>query len=158
MRIKQVFEHYPRQGQSAGGFKLCPFCGTALHMVESVGLCKYGTQIPPEFYYEDVAVALKIHNGLDLSRDDLQTIGERIVNLNRLFNAARGVTRSDDQLPDRLTKEGAPKGPSPGQVVELDQMLDEYYERRGWDLESGLPTMDTLKRLGLEKEGKSVLM
>jgi aldehyde:ferredoxin oxidoreductase len=132
-------------------------CEDFMVMVESVGLCKYGTQIPPEFYYDDVAQALKIHNGLDLTSEELQTIGERIVNLNRLFNVARGVTRSDDQLPDRLTKEGAPKGPSPGQVVELNQMLDEYYEQRGWNLESGLPTMDTLKRLGLEKEGEAVI-
>ncbi|MFX1273258.1 MAG: aldehyde ferredoxin oxidoreductase C-terminal domain-containing protein [Promethearchaeota archaeon] len=42
-------------------------------------------------------------------------------------------------------------------MVELDQMLDEYYEQRGWDLETGLPTMETLKRLGLEKEGKAVI-
>jgi aldehyde:ferredoxin oxidoreductase len=132
-------------------------CEDFMVMVESVGLCKYGTQIPPEFYYDDVAQALKIHNGLDLTSEELQTIGERIVNLNRLFNVARGVTRSDDQLPDRLTKEGAPKGPSPGQVVELNQMLDEYYEQRGWNLDSGLPTMDTLKRLGLEKEGEAVI-
>jgi aldehyde:ferredoxin oxidoreductase len=132
-------------------------CEDFMVMVESVGLCKYGTQIPPEFYYDDVAQALKIHNGLDFTSEELQTIGERIVNLNRLFNVARGVTRSDDQLPDRLTKEGAPKGPSPGQVVELNQMLDEYYEQRGWNLKTGLPTMDTLKRLGLEEEGKAVI-
>jgi aldehyde:ferredoxin oxidoreductase len=132
-------------------------CEDFMVMVESVGLCKYGTQIPPEFYYDDVAQALRIHNGLDLTSEELQTIGERIVNLNRLFNVARGVTRSDDRLPDRLTKEGAPKGPSPGQVVELEQMLDEYYEQRGWNLENGLPTMDTLKRLGLEKEGEAVI-
>jgi aldehyde:ferredoxin oxidoreductase len=132
-------------------------CEDFMVMVESVGLCKYGTQIPPEFYYDDVAQALKIHNGLDLSSEQLQTIGERIVNINRLFNVARGITRSDDQLPDRLTKEGAPKGPSPGQVVELNQMLDEYYEQRGWNLDTGLPTMDTLKRLGLEREGEAVV-
>ena len=132
-------------------------CEDFMVMIESVGLCKYGTQIPPEFYYDDVAQALQIHNGLDISSEELQTIGERIVNLNRLFNVARGITRIDDQLPDRLTKEGAPKGPSPGQVVELDQMLDEYYEQRGWNLDDGLPTMVTLKRLGLEKEGEAVI-
>ncbi len=132
-------------------------CEDFMVMIESVGLCKYGTQIPPEFYYDDVAQALKIHNGLDISSEELQIIGERIVNLNRLFNVARGITRIDDQLPDRLTKEGAPKGPSPGQVVELDQMLDEYYEQRGWNLDDGLPTMVTLKRLGLEKEGEAVI-
>ncbi|MFW9908652.1 MAG: aldehyde ferredoxin oxidoreductase family protein [Candidatus Thorarchaeota archaeon] len=128
-------------------------CEDFMVMVESVGLCKYGTQIPPEFYYDDVALALKVHNGLDLSSAELQEIGERIVNLNRLFNARFGVTRKDDCLPDRLTKEKAPLGPSAGEVVELDQMLDEYYSVRGWDQTTGLPLKETLERLGLEKDG-----
>ena len=127
-------------------------CEDFMVMVESVGLCKYGTQIPPEFYYDDVALALKVHNGLDLTAADLQTIGERIVNLNRLFNARFGVTRKDDCLPDRLTKVKAPLGPSAGEVVELDQMLDEYYSERGWDQVTGLPMKETLERLGLEKD------
>ncbi len=127
-------------------------CEDYMVMVESVGLCKYGTQIPPEFFYDDVALALKIHNGLDLTAKDLQIIGERIVNLNRLFNARLGITRADDCLPDRLTKEKAPLGPSAGEVVEIDMMLDEYYTERGWDLKTGLPRKDTLKRLGLHKD------
>jgi aldehyde:ferredoxin oxidoreductase len=125
-------------------------------VVESVGLCKYGTQIPPEFYYDDVALALKIHNGLDFTVKELKTIGERIVNLNRLFNARFGITRDDDVLPDRLIKEEAPTGPSKGQVVELDQMLNEYYSHRGWDLKNGLPTKGTLKRLTLERDGRAL--
>ncbi|MFW9958465.1 MAG: aldehyde ferredoxin oxidoreductase family protein [Candidatus Odinarchaeota archaeon] len=127
-------------------------CEDFMVMVESVGLCKYGTQIPPEFYYDDVALALKVHNGLDLTGADLQEIGERIVNLNRLFNARFGVTRKDDCLPDRLTKVKAPLGPSAGEVVELDQMLDEYYSVRGWDQVTGLPLKETLERLGLEND------
>jgi len=131
-------------------------CEDFMVVVESLGLCKYGTQIPPEFYYEDVALALKVHNGLEFTRADLQIIGERIVNLNRLFNAKRGVTRADDNLPDRLTKEGAPLGPSKGEVVELDQMLDEYYMKRGWDNETGIPYASTLKRLGLVEEASGM--
>ncbi len=127
-------------------------CEDFMVMVESVGLCKYGTQIPPEFYYDDIALTLKIHNGLDFTGDQLQEIGERIVNLNRLFNARFGVTRKDDCLPDRLTKEKAPLGPSAGEVVELDQMLTEYYDVRGWDQETGLPLKETLERLGLDHE------
>ncbi len=127
-------------------------CEDFMVMVESVGLCKYGTQIPPEFFYEDIALALKIHNGLNLTVKQLQEIGERIVNLNRLFNARFGITRKDDCLPDRLTKEKAPLGPSAGEVVELDQMLTEYYDVRGWDQETGLPLKETLIRLGLENE------
>ncbi|MGY5854815.1 MAG: aldehyde ferredoxin oxidoreductase family protein [Candidatus Thorarchaeota archaeon] len=132
-------------------------CEDYMVVVESLGLCKYGTQIPPEFYYDDVALAIKVHNGLDFTQKELEEIGERIVNINRLFNVRLGVTRADDQLPDRLTKEGAPLGPSPGEVVELDQMLTEYYETRGWDVETGLPLKETLKRLGLEKEGEGLV-
>jgi aldehyde:ferredoxin oxidoreductase len=124
-------------------------CEDFMVMIESVGLCKYGTQIPPEFFYQDIAMALKIHNGLDMTEADLQVIGERIVNLNRLFNARLGITRKDDCLPERLTKEKAPLGPSAGEVVELDAMLDEYYAERGWDLKTGIPTKETLDRLGL---------
>ena len=131
-------------------------CEDFMVVVESLGLCKYGTQIPPEFYYEDVALALKVHNGLEFTRAGLQIIGERIVNLNRLFNVRRGVTRADDNLPDRLTKEGAPLGPSKGEVVELDQMLDEYYLKRGWDNETGIPYSSTLKRLGLVEEASGM--
>ena len=127
-------------------------CEDFMVMVESVGLCKYGTQIPPEFYYDDIALALKVHNGIDLSGEDLQLIGERIVNLNRLFNARFGVTRKDDSLPERLTKEKAPLGPSAGEVVELDQMLTEYYNVRGWNQETGLPLKETLERLGLKAD------
>ena len=132
-------------------------CEDFMVVVESVGLCKYGTQIPPEFYFDDVALALKIHNGLDFSVNELKLIGERIVNLNRLFNARCGITRKDDALPKRLTEEEAPKGPSKGEIVELNQMLDEYYTHRGWDLKTGLPMGSTLKRLGLEKEGQQTL-
>ena len=127
-------------------------CEDFMVMIESVGLCKYGTQIPPEFFYEDIAVALKIHNGLEMTERDLRVIGERIVNLNRLFNARLGITRKDDCLPERLTKEKAPLGPSAGEVVELDAMLDEYYTERGWDLKTGLPTKETLERLGLAED------
>ncbi len=131
-------------------------CEDFMVMVESVGLCKYGTQIPPEFFYDDIALALKLHNGLDLTANDLKTIGERVVNLNRLFNVLRGVTRQDDQLPKRLTDDPLPRGPSKGEVVELNEMLDEYYDTRGWDLKTGIPLLSTMKRLGLEREGKDV--
>ncbi len=129
-------------------------CEDYMVVVESLGLCKYGTQIPPEFYYDDVALALKVHNGIELTREQIQLIGERIVSLNRMFNVRRGITRDDDQLPKRLTDEPAPKGPSVGEVVELNQMLDEYYKARGWDVKTGVPKPETLRRLGLEEEIK----
>ena len=45
-----------------------------------------------------------------------------------------------------------PEGPGKGQTVNLDLMLDEYYDLRGWDRETGIPRKETLERLGLMKE------
>ncbi|MFW9921588.1 MAG: aldehyde ferredoxin oxidoreductase family protein, partial [Candidatus Thorarchaeota archaeon] len=70
-------------------------CENFMVMIESAGLCKYGTQIPPEFYYEDISRAIELHNGLALSVEDLREIGERIVNLNRMFNNRLGIRRKD---------------------------------------------------------------
>ena len=73
-------------------------------------------------------------------------IGERIWNLERLFNIAAGYGRDGDSLPPRALEEPAPNGPAQGQVVELDSMLAEYYELRGWD-ENGVPREDTVAEL-----------
>jgi aldehyde:ferredoxin oxidoreductase len=118
-------------------------------VVESVGICKYGTMIPPTFFYPDVLEALNATTGMGFTERELRTIGERIVNLNRMFNVREGITSKDDTLPDRLTKEPAPAGPCKGHVVELDRMLREYYKLRGWDLKTGFPTEAKLRKLGL---------
>ncbi|MCK4648646.1 aldehyde:ferredoxin oxidoreductase, partial [bacterium] len=125
-------------------------------LIESLGVCKYGTMVPPALYYPDIIRAIEVTMGWKFSEKELKKIGERIVNLNRLFNVREGITRKDDSLPDRLTKEPAPLGVPKGQVVELDQMLDEYYKYRGWDKKAGKPTKKKLKELGLEREAKKV--
>ncbi len=126
-------------------------------LIESLGVCKYGTMVPPALYYEDLIRALEVTVGWSTSEEELRTIGERIVNLNRLFNVREGFSRKDDTLPERLLKEKAPLGPPKGQVVELDEMLDEYYNYRGWDPETGVPTPEKLKQLGLEEEAKGIV-
>ncbi len=82
--------------------------------------------------------------------ENLTEIAERQVTLKRLFNAREGITKKDDSLPDRFTKDPMPEGPGKGQTVDLEPMLRDYYTLRGWDLETGLPTEKTLKRLSLE--------
>lgn len=118
-------------------------------LVEAVGVCKYGTMVPPCLDYYDIAEALRVTCGFDFTKEELALVGERIVNLNRMFNVREGFSRKDDALPERLTKEPAPEGPPKGQVVEIDYMLEEYYRLRGWD-ENGIPKRETLERLGLE--------
>ncbi len=84
----------------------------------------------------------------DWSMDKLNAVGERIWNMERLFNNAAGLTRKDDDLPPRLKTEPAKTGPAKGLVNGLDKMLPEYYQIRGWTPE-GVPTAETLARLGL---------
>ena len=93
---------------------------------------------------------LKAVTGWDITENELMTIGERIVNVERLFNIRQGLTRKDDTLSERFLKEPIPSGPAKGQVLDLDPMLDEYYTARGWDLKTGRPTETRLKELGLK--------
>ena len=77
--------------------------------------------------------------------------GERIWNLERLFNLKAGLTKKDDTLPERLLNMPVPEGPAKGMVSRLPEMLPEYYQLRGWD-ENGIPTEQRLKELQLESE------
>ncbi len=80
---------------------------------------------------------------------ELLKIGERIWNLQKLYNVKRGFGRKDDTLPERLLTEPLTERAPTGQVSRVPEMLDEYYTLRGWDLE-GIPTKEKLQELGLE--------
>ena len=90
--------------------------------------------------------------GWDMKLEDLQRIGERIVTLERAFNCREGMSRKDDVLPYRVTHEPIPEGAAKGKYFPLEKLemaLDYYYSLRGWDKE-GIPTQETLRKLGLE--------
>jgi aldehyde:ferredoxin oxidoreductase len=103
---------------------------------------------------DEMAVGyLNAATGMDLSLEEGQLAAERIWNLERAFNVREGQRRKDDWLPERFVTEAIPDGPSEGMMIhpdELNRMLDEYYEFRGWDKETGVPTKDRLKKLGLD--------
>jgi aldehyde:ferredoxin oxidoreductase len=79
-------------------------------------------------------------------------IGERIYNLEKLFNYREGFTRDDDVIPDRFFEEPLTVGEKKGAVLTRDQfktMMDDFYAKRGWDLETSKPGAEKLKSLGL---------
>ncbi|MDX9700479.1 MAG: aldehyde ferredoxin oxidoreductase family protein [Rhodocyclaceae bacterium] len=84
----------------------------------------------------------------DWSMEKLNEVGERIWNMERMFNNAAGFTSRDDTLPPRLTQEPAKTGPAKGLVNRLGEMLPEYYSLRGWTPD-GEPSAETRTRLGL---------
>jgi aldehyde:ferredoxin oxidoreductase len=120
-------------------------------IADATGVCKNTYNNMEVLDWDGTAELLSATTGWELSGEEIRQVGERIVNLERLFNAREGLTRKDDVLPRRFLEEPLPEGsgPSTGSVLELEPMLDEYYQARGWDVETGLPTPETLERLGL---------
>jgi aldehyde:ferredoxin oxidoreductase len=104
------------------------------------------------FVNEAYAGLLSAVTGWAVDVPELERIGERIVNLERLFNVREGVRRKDDVLPWKVMHEPIPDGPSAGMYCppeELGEMLDAYYALRGWDAD-GVPTRERLADLGLD--------
>lgn len=113
--------------------------------VDSSGLCVFTTFA---WGLDNIAPQIDAACEGDWSVEKLAEVGERIWNLERDFNLAAGLTGKDDTLPKRLRKDAARSGPAKGKVNELDKMLPEYYQLRGWSVD-GVPTGETRQRLGL---------
>ncbi len=124
-----------------------------MSLYDTLGMCKFSRSL---FWVEGMLDGVKAVTGIDFDVNWLMTIGERVYNLERLFNIREGLSRKDDSLPYRVTHEPIKNGVSKGNYVteeELQSMLDEYYEVRGWSRE-GIPTKMQLFKLGLEKEAE----
>ncbi len=113
--------------------------------IDSSGSCLFTTFGIGAEQYGEMMSGL---TGLPYSGDDFVKAGERIFNLERLFNLASGLTAADDTLPPRLLKEPIKTGASKGAVSRLGEMLPAYYSLRGWSAQ-GVPTPDKLAELGL---------
>ncbi|PIE32089.1 aldehyde ferredoxin oxidoreductase [candidate division KSB3 bacterium] len=114
--------------------------------VDSAGICLFTTF---GMGGKEVAEQLAAITGVDYTEETLLECGDRIYNLERLFNMRAGLSKNDDTLPPRLLKSPIPEGPMKGKVSRLPEMLPAYYKTRGWD-ENGLPTDEKLKELGLD--------
>lgn len=76
-------------------------------------------------------------------------VGEKIFNLERMFNVREGFGAKDDVFPQRLMSEPLPAGPGEGQIFEAEPLLKAYYQVRGWDVTTGIPVASKLNELGL---------
>lgn len=117
-------------------------------VIDALGLCIFttfglGAQDFVDMY--NAVVGGELHDV-----NSLMMAGDRIWTLEKLYNLAAGIDSKQDTLPKRLLEEEIPDGPSKGYVHKLDVLLPEYYSVRGWD-ENGIPTAETLKKLGLDE-------
>lgn len=111
--------------------------------IDSSGLCLFTSFA---LGADDYAALVNAVCGTEITGADFVKAGERIWNMEKLFNIKAGVEA--DTLPKRLLEDPIPEGPSKGWVHKLDQLLPAYYEGRGWDQE-GIPTQAKLAELGL---------
>ena len=90
--------------------------------------------------------------GYEISFTELAKIGEKAFNLGRLFNVREGLTSKQDTIPSRFENPLEGNNPNKGIFSQsiLDSMKGHYYKHRGWNIETGIPTIEKLKELNLE--------
>jgi aldehyde:ferredoxin oxidoreductase len=135
--------------------------------VDCLGICKYHTMFLGATHpnFEDWPKVIYYNTGLEITPEEIWEIAERSYNIERLFNLREGLKRNDlkkgDMINHRYFDEPCTRGAPDVVGAKLDRkkftkMIDEYYQHHGWD-ENGVPTPETLKRLGLDKEPSHLL-
>jgi aldehyde:ferredoxin oxidoreductase len=98
--------------------------------------------------------AVSLATGWNCDDTAMLSVGERIWNLEKMFNVREGFRRADDKLPSRFNDITFQRGPKAGAnfpAAKQEELLDIYYEGRGWDKKTSLPTTEKLRSLGLDK-------
>jgi aldehyde:ferredoxin oxidoreductase len=122
---------------------------------DSFGVCSFNWGNWPNtmVYPDDFADLFTAATGIESTADDMVKAAERIINLEKAFNVREGATRRHDQPPPRWVREPKAEGMFKGEYCDIDKfnvMLDEYYQRRGWDKSTGLQTRAGLEELKLK--------
>lgn len=113
--------------------------------IDSSGLCLFTSFAMGG---EDYASMINAVIGTSWTAEDVLMAGERVWNIERLYNLEAGIDPSQDTLPKRLLEEPIAAGPSKGEVARLSELLPEYYSIRGWG-KDGIPTEERKTLLGL---------
>jgi aldehyde:ferredoxin oxidoreductase len=130
--------------------KLVTISEDLMALYNSLVICRF-VFYPAGVPMQTLMGIFKSVTGWDASPMELLRVGERSFNLTRAFNAREGFTRADDALPQRVRDpltDGALKGEAYPQQV-LEEMLDLYYDNRGWDRKRGWPSRKKLNELDL---------
>lgn len=114
-------------------------------VIDSLGLCLFTSFA---LGAPDYAQMYSAATGVETTPEEILKKGERIWNMEKMFNLEAGITPEMDTLPKRLLEEPVSEGPSKGEVTRLDVTLPEYYKVRGWA--DGVPSDEKLIELGLK--------
>jgi aldehyde:ferredoxin oxidoreductase len=142
LSLPRLIDRFATQGKSG----IVSVHQDSAAVVDSLVYCKFTNMAVAEEFF---ARTLSAVTGMPFTSDDLMKVGERVWNLERMYNLREGFTSVDDTLPERLLNEPVADGPSKGFTAKLPSMLEEYYQFRGWDT-SGVPRPKKLKELSLD--------
>ncbi len=124
-------------------------------LINSLGPCMFvGAWVDPGLMsFKELAELYSAATGWETTQEELTKISDRILSLEKAFNALHAnLGRKDDYPPERSLKEPISAGQYEGFALskeKYDKMLDEYYELRGWDQDTGWPTRKCLENLDL---------
>jgi len=120
--------------------------------IDCLGICKFichGFNSPHFVDYEWMIKLIHSASGWKFTRKELETVGKRVIDTERIFNNREGVTRKDDTLPKRYFDEPSKLNIAKGHHIdrkEFSKALSRYYKLRGWT-ENGLVRADRIKEL-----------
>jgi len=137
-----VLDKYSTEGKAEMVVKMQNY----MAILDSLKICKF--LIFYEVTPKKILEWLNLITDWNLDFNEFLKVGERIYNLKRIFNCSLGMTRKDDILPSRVLTYRKDDNDMFGNIIDLDKLLNDYYEVRGWD-ENGIPTKKKLEELNL---------
>jgi aldehyde:ferredoxin oxidoreductase len=108
---------------------------------------------------QDMADLYTSVTGVDADEESMRKIANRIYTLERCFSIREGMTKKDDFFQGKWAQEPTRGGPFDGSILDKEKfkrMLEDYYEKRGWDIKTGIPKKETLKLLALDGIAKDL--
>jgi aldehyde:ferredoxin oxidoreductase len=119
-------------------------------VAEALGFCAFTCTSAMAVLEDEMAEILQLATGRQIAAPELMQIGERIVTLEKCYNAREGADRTLDDLPWRIMNEPLPSGMVTSKQW-LNEMLNRYYSLHGWNPVTSWPTTETLQRLNLNE-------
>ncbi|TAK36581.1 MAG: aldehyde dehydrogenase [Chloroflexota bacterium] len=152
---KWYLEWEPRQDPSVeASVNIVDWNETMHYIDDAIGMCAFLScfrgqfGMRPPYHLYNLPSFISLASGLDLDSDGIWEIGTRNRNLIRAINVRRGLRRIDEKPPEDHWKIREP---------EMEQnLLDAYYELKGWN-NDGIPTKETLDKLGLDYVGEDLV-
>lgn len=106
------------------------------------------------FTFNDFAKIYQAATGIKSSGEDIMKSCERVYNVEQAFNVrVGGFSRRSDRAPSMFFKKPTDGIKWAGKTLkkeDIERMLDDYYECRGWDKETTAPKKEKLLELELD--------